>query len=635
MPRFGVRPRTAFFRGSVLTLGGAVALCFAMVAGCGDPGVTPPRVGGGNAKPADSEELLFENALDVLASQEDFDPDQSARQIVDRLDQWSREQKDWPEWKPEPLLATLPTHLREIPLLERLGERQFLPQYDGRFLQEVAMLRDIANTVSAGELDELQVADKLFDWTVRNIQLEPDKPTAAETPLTPAWRAGQHLPWEILLYGRGTAAERAWIFSLLARQRQLDVVLLSNRADTESGSGVWAAALAHNGKLFIYEPRLGLPLQDGSGKRATLAQLVADDSLLRALDAGPKMAYPTKAADLEKVAVLLEASPGYLSRRMKLVERQLAGERRMVLSTRPSELAASLAKLSHVETVKLWATPFSALTQRSSPEAQRRMMIENAPFRLKAQRPKQREQQGSDGEAAVSKARQEPLIMPLRAGRLLHFRGQLEGGEGAKSMLLLGRPGNDELRQMKAHPQLRELVPFVETMKQDATFWLGLATYQAGDYTVAIDYFRRTLRGWPAGNRVAAARYNLARSLEAKGELDEAIREYESDASPQRHGNLLRAAMLKESRSSATPEKPAPKVEDAAGERTPPESPKSAVDSTNTDKPAVTGSEPESVLPDKADQQQKPATEKSSSGGARDTKPASKRSAATSKKPRS
>ena len=49
-----------------------------------------------------------------------------------------------------------------------------------------------------------------------------------------------------------------------------------------------------------------------------------------------------------------------------------------------------------------------------------------------------------------------------------------------------------------------------------------------------------------AGSRwTFGARYNLARTWEAQGKIEEAVALLEADTSPQRHGNLLRAKRLK------------------------------------------------------------------------------------------
>jgi hypothetical protein len=63
--------------------------------------------------------------------------------------------------------------------------------------------------------------------------------------------------------------------------------------------------------------------------------------------------------------------------------------------------------------------------------------------------------------------------------------------------------------------------------KHDASYWLGLTQYEQKNYRGAIDYFeRRTLAVTAESPWLPGARYNLARSHEASGELDKAVAVY-------------------------------------------------------------------------------------------------------------
>ena len=136
-------------------------------------------------------------------------------QILDRLNQWVRSQPPPGDWKPDGLVETLPESLKELPLVKGLGSREF-SAFDGYSLLEAAYLRDVALWARGDALDDLSRAKNLFNWTIRNIQLEEDDKD--RVPL---------FPWESLLFGRGTAMERAWIFILLARQQGLDAAVLA------------------------------------------------------------------------------------------------------------------------------------------------------------------------------------------------------------------------------------------------------------------------------------------------------------------------------------------------------------------------------------------------------------------------
>jgi Flp pilus assembly protein TadD len=113
------------------------------------------------------------------------------------------------------------------------------------------------------------------------------------------------------------------------------------------------------------------------------------------------------------------------------------------------------------------------------------------------------------------------------------------------------REGNEIARGVRLTPQL---VDAFQMRRDDAAFWMGLISFEQGDFSTAEQYFRQmTLEPYPDGPWTNAARYNLARVREATGELPEAIKLYEQDKSPQRYGNRLRAQRLK---SQLPPEQP-------------------------------------------------------------------------------
>jgi TolA-binding protein len=91
--------------------------------------------------------------------------------------------------------------------------------------------------------------------------------------------------------------------------------------------------------------------------------------------------------------------------------------------------------------------------------------------------------------------------------------------------------------------------------KGDASYWLGLLSYDLGKYPVAKNWLAvLTLAANPDGPWTTGARYNLARTLEALGDLPAAIELLESNDSPQRYGNVLRARQLRQQLKSTADE---------------------------------------------------------------------------------
>jgi tetratricopeptide (TPR) repeat protein len=498
------------------------------------------------------------------------DPDM-LRQIVGRLNQWAEGQTP-PAEKLEPLLATLPGTLAAIPML-RDWEKMRFTSYDGFALQEVVWLRDISNWARGAKADELERARRIFDWTVRNIQLDLD--SNRRTP---------QVPWETLLLGHGTGLERAWVFILLLRQQGIDAALLALPTPAPGGKAAkpsagaktppaegqlrpWCvgALIGEKGreKVYLFDAALGLPIPAPQGIRraggqleivpASLDQVAADRSLLARLDLEQEP-YWAKDADLKQLVVLVEASPVYLAKRTRLLESHLVGPQKMVLSVAASEQGARFKAAAHAHDVRLWTLPYQTLY--------RRLMLDTSGIAARL-------------ELLVPFYAQESN--PLVIGRVRHLKGRFLDSEGAIDVYQASRISNQELsdlyhsraaecqkmveqragkltaeqradiKQTSQEVARRSVVPYA-IAKVDASYWLGLIAFEQGNYPAAMDYFsKRTLEATPGGPWTAGAHYNLGRTYEAAGQPQKAADEYQGSVfSRLDYGNLLRAKWLKQ-----------------------------------------------------------------------------------------
>jgi len=458
-------------------------------------------------------------------------PDESALlQLLERANQWLRNLKDeLGVWVPEPLVDELAAELRTTkPLDEMLSETALqsgpFAETEGRQLQQAIWLRDISRWAKGEAVAPVEVATALFDWTVRNIQL--DAPHEAGS-------AGYvHQPWQALMYGHGTAEQRAWVFAELCRQQQLDVVMLA------TGDHWWLPALLHDGQLFLFDTRLALPImgkvtEKEPGSVATLAEVVVDPTLLSNLDVGEEFKYGVTAEDLQQTVAWLVASPLQLAKRALFLEQALEGDDFVVLSSSTRRVAAELEKIPSAGKIQLWPFPFaSVLAERAMPQSQRSLARKR--FLVFAQRPrlwKARVLHFQGPKAIPIEDRNDPLAQPDL------------GHQQATALYQNPRVRPPNVRLKKIEPSKRILY---ETAKGDASYWLGLLSFDLGKYKVANDWFAmRTLAATPDGPWTAGARYNLARTHEALGDLPAAIELLEASDSPQRHGNLIRARTLK------------------------------------------------------------------------------------------
>ena len=530
----------------------------------GSTGVLPQileRLNTLNNPTSDESKRQFDPLLDTWPEPE------MLRQIVDRLNQWIRPQQPPADWKADPMLSQLPKSLADLPQVKNLGRMEF-SRFDGYALQEAAWLRDVSIWARGDKLDDLEQAETLFNWVVRNIQLEPDSPN--RIPL---------FPWETLFFGRGTATERAWVYVLLLRQMDVEAALLAvekgegaaekisekeekgnekreegaekgaenNAPGLQSGGGKpgpteqpaadsfrpWCVGVLIEGKVYLFDPLLGLPIPSPNGVAhgksgeltihpATLAEVRADGKLLERMNLDETRTYGVKPSDLARVRVLLEGSPQYLACRMKMLESRLSGEHKMVLSASPSAEAGRWKEKAGLDDARLWLHPYQTLRRRSALDRREvaSRLISLLPFYI------------------IPSA-------PLFRGRVLYLKGTLVGDGGAIQHFQAARPSDAELRASSIEAIKKVML---KRGKQDSTYWCGLISYQRGDYASAIDYFRRRiLEDTVPSPWINGARYNLARAYEASDQTERAILMYGLDSSsPGYFGDLLRAKWLGE-----------------------------------------------------------------------------------------
>jgi tetratricopeptide (TPR) repeat protein len=570
----------------------ACLLVAALLAACtGCPNAQPSRPPGtSGSTPVQPRQDHFKLALEYLQRLDEFDPQKGMIQTTYHLNRWINDDHGAIDWREDPLIDQLPGRLRAIGPLRELGKREFTTE-DVRFLREASWARSISRWVTQqpgalgidpwlddvekakGEAHayELSVAMRLFDWTVRNIQLSPLLPypakaagpadesggadESAPSPLERATPGPGYItfPWQTLLYGNGDAWQRTRVFILLCRQQEIDVVMLAfDDLRSSPRPRPWLPAALIDDQLYLFDTELGLPIPGAGGVGiATLAEVRADKGLLRSLDVGSANRYTAADADFERLVVLIDAAPEALSYRLRAVDAAASTQEPLMVAVAPGELADRLRRCEGISRVELWQAPMEtwiyrgALERRAQedPQLMRQLVLEDLMF-------------GS--------------LHPLVQGRVQQFRGNFEKTDdnpGAKGYYLAARlpdaiiaqietsqevqaelgiiRGRENDQQWQVRLQLQKEIAI--RIKQTATYWLGLVHYETGRYETAVDWLgRRTLEANEANAWKNGARYNLSRVREALGELDAARKLLLLDDSPQKHGNLLRARFLRQ-----------------------------------------------------------------------------------------
>jgi tetratricopeptide (TPR) repeat protein len=505
--------------------------------------------------PQEVREQLLDGAVAVLGQLDDYDEESAFAQVFDRLNQWSHASviagaTSAATWRVDPLFAALPARLQAGTTPESLGSAVFDAATDVTSLRDQRWLADVAASARGDAVEDLDIAVNLFRWTVRSLALVSDPPmTATEAAPGSRW----FLPGEILLSGRASSAQRAWIFLELLRHAGLDGVMLATGDPARGGVRPWIPALLSKGEIWLFEPTYGVPIPgpDGTGV-ATARQAAADPAILKRLSVADR-SYPVQSADIAGLSVLVAADPWNLSRRMRAVEEQLVGARSMELALDADAVAQrglewlgagepAAGKQDQAGRAGLWEFPWEVLARRQSDAAR----VQAAVARDLAVMAVQVAQ--ATGGDAVGGRRAARVVRPLYAARIREFRGDLDGPQGAKASYLAARPGRQAIADLlKTVPpeQADGVKRLFEQMKEDATYWLGILTLAEGQNATAVDYLgRMTLEAAPDSRWTDAARVNLAQALAALGRTDEAVKLLREDASPQRFGSRLLAEEL-------------------------------------------------------------------------------------------
>ena len=515
------------------------------------------------------QEEYFQYAVENLQRIQDFAGGEMRQQIVDRLNQWIPTQQLPTNWEADPMLEGLSIKVDR----EALGDKRFTVS-DGYALQQAIWMRELSKWTCGDSNDPVQRGEQLFDWIVGNIMLQ----KAPEDGLGKMPK----LPWETLFFGRGTSVDRAWVFILAARQQAIDAVLLMVPSQEDPEKLIpWAIGLMKDKELYLFDPELGLPIPAKEGvslegirlviKPATLSQILDDPTILKQLDISDTEHYPISIEQIQKTVAMIPASSSALSAKFALIESRMAGDKRAVLTIKPSALAAELGEVKGLskDRIRLWDRPFIVDEMRANRSVEEEKTFDRA---------------------------MQPFLVgrgtPLWKGRAAHIMGKLTGEQGATVYYQKARPSNRQLieyedifiskedkKDSESNQKGEEMLQAFYRGKQDASYWLGLVNYSLGDPKSAADYFmNRTLRTAIRGPWHPGAIYNLARCLEQLGEPTKAAEVLRANKTlVAAYGNQLRAEWLDPQRKpEVTPpaeEKPAappaaePKADEPAAEK--------------------------------------------------------------------
>jgi hypothetical protein len=575
-------------------------LCTVLLTGCfQDDGARElrqreARVNQEQIEASDELSTTFQ-ALPVLGR---FDRDYQMREFCNATNAWGSLKSPHVVWQAPWLLKSLPSAVQDSDIAKRLtrfemtaAESEYLwqcklckqighwviqrPYRDSLF---VPWLEETKKKLPEEAANQLEIALKLFDWTVRNIALEGQANDIETAPIDPSSPSNDNqlgyrtLPWQTILFGHGDSVQRGRVFTQLLFQQGLSAFYIAIPSDDPAKKGqrsLWAIGVPIHDAIYLFEPRFGLPLPlADEAAVSTWAQAKSDPSVLRRAKLPGRFDYPTTANDLSRAIVLLDIEPFAMGLAMRILEDSLAGENRIRLIEDVDKLQARLTAIAPELTIELWSMPWLAQIFN---QMIRQQVKDRTPF-------------GITYQVERSAYLYETVLWDAR---LSHFRGEFETTldiNGAPNRYMSSRIDEASLeklpydvetqyslqivrlpneKQEEFQFRIHQMQQSFRFTKLDSHFFLGSLQFDIGNWNASIDWMdERLLQIAGTEKWQPHAKYILARAFEQKANVgsanEKSAKNSEESSSaraqalqwlkcenvPQEAGNRIRARLL-------------------------------------------------------------------------------------------
>ena len=457
--------------------------------------------------------------------------------------------------------------LRDAFLFNRLvswvdGPERDDPLFD-QWLQDIR--KSPPGNLTQADVDRLQTAMRLFDWTVRNIALEKDQndlPNGLPRPNLPLGMTLEgpgyrQTDFRTLWRGVGDWQQRSGVFTQLCMQAGIPTAIMATQSEDTGERKPWAVGVLIGDQIYLFQPQLGLPVPGPEQVGiATLEQARKVSSVMRRLNVAGYFDFPFSRTDIQQSVALLNLRAETISPRMKSLQSSLTGDRRMTLWVDTADWSKRLDDVAGVAGVRVWSVPTQAEVYAAAME----QMSDRDPifsfwYRSRFAVLESKDTTGND----------------LANGRWRHLNGQfadndIEGTEGARTHYMDQRAPEFEIDDLRINVELQkrygvrrglgmqsedfdrqllQIQAFMRRGKRTATYWLALVQYDDGRFETASNWFiKRVLAEEQLSFWEKSAIYNAARSEEEIGDTEAAIDRLKTDDPVYGHGNRLRARLL-------------------------------------------------------------------------------------------
>ena len=487
----------------------------------------------------------LQNAFETLRP-EKLGVASGSEQAIAVLNEWAKGAKaeaekrnePWEPRRPHSLLKSLPKEWLEQFSLEHFVER------DAAYLRD-CVWANRATKFGAGDAEkDLDVVVTLFEFVVRNLVLIPRE--SRQAPLC---------PFDAMMLGRGTAADRAWAFAELLRQRNIDSVILSPRRVTgDAGDDAsFLVGVLFDKDILLFDPTLGLPVPGDVAEPksallrfpASLRQVQRDPGLLTQLarDSGGRFTLTAKMLEAPLVELICHSEQ--LAVRMKRLQGELSGEQSVIVSD-PLEdaddqqgLWSRVAKHSAAawspEDVAIWSYPelvrdsATRITSDQQKELTRLSLSLGAPIRVQRFLEKANEEsydlEFGKPERMLMKRRMEHVVGRWADAVPGYLASQLFDVDPptAKGLEIVSSDGKDRrpagiktvaesqtLRFLMMQPKYAPIRKVHLLAGDDACFWQALCQFEQNRWEATVDQCKvynkqHSDGGWFAANQTLMA----------------------------------------------------------------------------------------------------------------------------------
>ncbi|HMF13075.1 MAG TPA: hypothetical protein VKE94_12245, partial [Gemmataceae bacterium] len=188
---------------------------------------------------------------------------------------------------------------------------------DGPYLETTLLFRDAAASYTPDGVltsdQPMQRANAAFAWAVCQVRLIEAREDANPLPVD-----------YVLRRGFGTPLERGLVFLELLRQFEVSGCLLAVQEPGPTGFPLWACGALVGRDIYLYDPRMGIPLPGPNGKGvATLADAQKNPEVLKQLSVDGADRYDVTAELAGNACIYLALPLSALAPRMRYLEKEL------------------------------------------------------------------------------------------------------------------------------------------------------------------------------------------------------------------------------------------------------------------------------------------------------------------------